>query len=635
MKKILIRSLVIVFVAITALGATVSYFSDTETSSGNMFITGTLGLQVGDDNSTTWNFTKENVLPGDSGKEGVALHNNENMDGELKISFANLSDEENICWEPEYVDEPNCDDNTDGELGGELDILAYLDEDNNGNYETTDTLIYDGKANGILGGSLINYPLPFNATEYFMLEWNLADTVVNDAQSDKVVFDIVFILNQTGYENGDDDTDVDSDGILNNDDNCPDISNPNQEDIDGDEIGDACDNCPSDPNPNQEDADGDEIGDACDAQDCGNGVTEGTEECDGDDPKACVDQDGYNGFQACVGCSWGDCESGDYCGDGNVDAGEICDDGTNNGTYGYCNSDCTDQTASVCGNGVAEGTEECDGTDGVGDHQSCSSSCTLINLTYCGDGTKQTPNDEGTGGPSDDGNEDCDGMDGTSEHYTCTQQCVLEYIPYCGDGNVDASETCDDGANNNTYGYCNSDCTGQTASVCGNGDLEGDEECDDGNTDSGDGCSDACLHEYEPTLTIGSQSVSAVSGTSVSVPIIATHAFSDVAGVELHIDRTPVLTLLEPWSAAYTFDKLPPAAANQVGNEITVAWYDGTGHNPLSFNSGDVLMYLNFEVTDNTPKTVNLSFTSSSLIGDSTANEIPTIFEDGVINIGT
>ncbi|MCK5591092.1 MAG: hypothetical protein KAI72_03975, partial [Candidatus Pacebacteria bacterium] len=188
MKKILIRLAVIAFVATIALGATVSYFLDTETSSGNKFIVGTLGLQVGDDDPTSWNFTKENILPGDSGKEGVALYNNEDMDGELNISFANLLDEENVCWEPEYADEPNCDDNTNGELGGELDILAYLDEDNNGNYESTDTLIYSGKANGILGGSLINYPLPFNATEYFMLEWNLADTVVNDAQSDKVVF---------------------------------------------------------------------------------------------------------------------------------------------------------------------------------------------------------------------------------------------------------------------------------------------------------------------------------------------------------------------------------------------------------------------------------------------------------------
>lgn len=50
-------------------------------------------------------------------------------------------------------------------------------------------------------------------------------------------------------------------------DNCPLVSNPDQQDRDedrSDKRGDACDNCPRRYNPGQEDADGDGIGDVCD-----------------------------------------------------------------------------------------------------------------------------------------------------------------------------------------------------------------------------------------------------------------------------------------------------------------------------------------------------------------------------------
>ncbi len=43
--------------------------------------------------------------------------------------------------------------------------------------------------------------------------------------------------------------DVDGDGILNADDNCPNVANKDQADKDGDKKGDACDPCPNDPNP--------------------------------------------------------------------------------------------------------------------------------------------------------------------------------------------------------------------------------------------------------------------------------------------------------------------------------------------------------------------------------------------------
>lgn len=87
-------------------------------------------------------------------------------------------------------------------------------------------------------------------------------------------------------------TDSDDDGVLNDQDNCPAVANPDQNDNDADLAGDACDadddndtildagdNCPLVANSDQADSDGDGIGNTCDPDDDNDTRLDGIDNC--------------------------------------------------------------------------------------------------------------------------------------------------------------------------------------------------------------------------------------------------------------------------------------------------------------------------------------------------------------------
>lgn len=73
--------------------------------------------------------------------------------------------------------------------------------------------------------------------------------------------------------------DADGDGIADDKDNCPWVSNRDQKDTDGDGVGDACDNCPNIANKDQHDIDGNGIGDVCDPDMDGDGIPNARDNC--------------------------------------------------------------------------------------------------------------------------------------------------------------------------------------------------------------------------------------------------------------------------------------------------------------------------------------------------------------------
>jgi hypothetical protein len=111
--------------------------------------------------------------------------------------------------------------------------------------------------------------------------------------------------------------DSDGDGILDSDDNCPTVKNPDQADSNGDGLGNVCDrdsdgvgdledNCPLNPNPDQADSDGDGIGDICDtcltplnADQDHDGIDDGCDLCLRGPPD---DEDGDGFADACDNC---------------------------------------------------------------------------------------------------------------------------------------------------------------------------------------------------------------------------------------------------------------------------------------------------------------------------------------------
>jgi predicted ribosomally synthesized peptide with SipW-like signal peptide len=105
-RKVLTAILVIGLVATMAGAGTFSYFSDTETSTGNKFTAGTLDLKVDNkDDPLVVHIELSDIAPGWSQKYKWVLKNTGSISGKVRVEFSPITNNENGVNEPEAIAE--------------------------------------------------------------------------------------------------------------------------------------------------------------------------------------------------------------------------------------------------------------------------------------------------------------------------------------------------------------------------------------------------------------------------------------------------------------------------------------------------------------------------------------------------
>lgn len=199
MRRSLLSFLVIILGIFSVFRLSQAFFSDTETSSGNLLVAGELDLKV--DNTsyynqvlnpgTTWAsddlpghlfFDFTDLKPQDSGEDTISL--TVQNPAWACMSILKTADADVTCTEPENIDDPNCAEPGAGlgELGQLLNFAFWADDGDNV-YETGEVIFKTGTASSLFDGTTWTLadslstiwpspgPLPAAATRYIGKFW--------------------------------------------------------------------------------------------------------------------------------------------------------------------------------------------------------------------------------------------------------------------------------------------------------------------------------------------------------------------------------------------------------------------------------------------------------------------------------
>lgn len=226
MKKILYSASAIVAVAAMVLYSTGAFFSDTETSTGNVFTAGAIDLKV-DSHATyngqsvpgsTWTlkdlnptsdkfFDFADIKPGDSGEDTISLHVINN-DAWVCASVANLTNLENGQTEPEALVDTTTGTN-EGELQQKMDWVVWRDDGGPSHDGVAGDNIHQPGEQILASGHPVNGTLPVydsttgtgpltaTSTAYLGVSWSLPIGTGNEVQTDSMTGNISFEVVQS------------------------------------------------------------------------------------------------------------------------------------------------------------------------------------------------------------------------------------------------------------------------------------------------------------------------------------------------------------------------------------------------------------------------------------------------------
>ena len=208
-KKLIVSLSIIGAVAAIAIGVTIAYFSDTETSTGNTFVAGKLDLIV-DIDGVVQNplngpiFSYSDMKPGDSGEKTISL----TIDDNPACAFVHItktSDSDVSCTEPESADELHCGPSNDGELDENTQFVIWSDINGNNEYnpEGGDVILIQGTLAGDEDWAIGELN---NTTKYYGVAWCVGTfgaglscngaNVNNAPQTDSFIGDLIITAQQ-------------------------------------------------------------------------------------------------------------------------------------------------------------------------------------------------------------------------------------------------------------------------------------------------------------------------------------------------------------------------------------------------------------------------------------------------------